>query len=351
MSDKAPSCEVTEKEEKASLVSVVIPVYNVSSYLAKCLKSVIQQSYHDMEIIIIDDGSTDGSGLICDEFAQCDDRIRVIHTENKGLASARNLGLEKCRGSYLLFVDSDDWIEPYAVETLVAFAKKYKADIVTAKIYSEFLGKTLHPTKKEKEVRIIHGDEILTCFGDGLLRNVVWDKLYLAGCFSGVRFPDGHNYEDVSITWKMMRRLAKSNGTVVVLSESLFHFRVRKSSISHTQSFRNIIDGWTAYHEKFEGVPEYRKQSLRGCLMLIGHMWMNYSGFSREEKGAAAGTVTEMCRFSKEHFKKVMKGTYSLTVKAICLVSQSSSPLLMWACFCGGKLLWKIRNIGRRLYT
>ena len=351
MSDKAPSCEVTEKEEKASLVSVVIPVYNVSIYLAKCLKSVIQQSYQNLEIIIIDDGSTDGSGLICDEFAQCDDRIRVIHTDNKGLSSARNLGLEKSRGSYLLFVDSDDWIEPYAVETLITSAEKYNADMVTAKSCREFVGKTLYPAKEEKDVQIIRGDEILAFYGNGLLRDVVWDMLYLADCFTGARFPEGHNFEDISITWKMMRRLAKSNGTVVVLSDSLFHFRARKSSISHTQSCCNIIDGWAAYHEKYEGVPEYRKQSLRGCLMLIGHMWMNYCGFSGKEKDAASGTVTEMRRFSKEHFRQVVKGKNPMILKAICLVSQSGSPLLMWSCFCGGRLLRKIRNTRRRLYA
>ena len=348
MSDNTPSCEAVKNSEPASLVSIVIPVYNVSSYLAECLESVIHQSYHNIEIIIIDDGSTDGSDSICDRFAQYDDRICVIHTGNRGLSSARNLGLKKCRGSYLMFVDSDDWIEPHSVETLIKFAKKYNADIVTARRCREFAGKTIYSSKEGEKVRIARGDEILAFFGKGLLHDVVWNKLYLAECFSGIRFPDGHSYEDVSVTWKILTRLAKTNGTAVVLSEPLFHFRMRKSSISHTESCRNIIDGWAAYYEKYEGVPEYRKQFLAGCLWHIGRMWRNYYGFSKKEKTAAAHIVLEMRRFSTEHFRQIMKGTYSIYIKAICMVSQSSSPLMMWFCFWGGKLFRKIRNIRRR---
>lgn len=348
MSDNEPLCEAGKNTETASLVSIVIPVYNVNSYLAECLESVIHQSYHNIEIIIIDDGSTDGSGSICDKYAQYDDRICVIHTDNRGLSSARNLGLEKCRGSYLMFVDSDDWIEHHSVETLMKYAKKYNADIVSARRCREFVGKTIYRTKEDEDARIAHGDEILAFYGKGLLPDVVWNKLYLAECFLGIRFYDGHNYEDVSATWKIMTRLAKTNGTAVVLPDTLYHFRIRKSSISHTESCRNIVDGWMAYHEKYEGVPEFRKQMLPGCFWQIGCMWKNYHGFSGKEKAAAAHTVLEMRRFSTEHFRQVMKGTNPIYIKVICLVSQSRAPLIMWFCFWGGKLIRVIRNIRRR---
>jgi glycosyltransferase involved in cell wall biosynthesis len=348
MSDNENTCEAAEISEKSSLVSIVIPVYNVSSYLAQCLESVIHQSYHNIEIIIINDGSTDGSGLICDRFSQCDDRIRVIHTDNRGLSSARNCGLKACSGSYLLFVDSDDWIEADTVETLLDYAKTYNADIAAAKSCKEFVGQTVYPPKAKEEIRVFHGDEILPAYGKGLFRDVVWNKLYLAGCFSGIQFPDGHNYEDVSVTWKIMKNLADEDGTVVVLSKPLFHFRMRKSSISHTESCCNIIDAWAAYHEKYIGMPDYRQQFLPACFFIIGRMWLNYFRFSGEERGAASGIVLEMRSFSKEHFHHVMKGPFSKKVKAICLISQSSSPLLMWFCFAGGFLFKKIRNAKRR---
>ena len=98
------------------LVSVIIPVYNVSRYLPQCFDSVTSQTYRNLEIIVIDDGSTDDSGIICDQYAEKDDRIHVIHTDNRGLASARNLGLENVSGEYISFIDSDDWIEPHAID-------------------------------------------------------------------------------------------------------------------------------------------------------------------------------------------------------------------------------------------
>lgn len=211
------------------------------------------------------------------------------------------------------------------------------------------MGKTVYPAKKEEDIRIVRGDEIMIDFGNGLLGDEVWNKLYRAECFSELRFPDGHNYEDVSTTWKTMMRLAKANGTVVVLSEVLFHFRMRKSSISHTPSCSNIIDAWTAYREKYERMSEYRERLLPTCLYQAGKMWMNYCGFSAEEKNAASDIVVEMQRFSKEHFHQFIRGKYPKKLKVICLVSRSSSPVLMWSCFLGHRLLRKIKK-RERLY-
>ena len=122
-----------ESVDKKPLVFVVIPVYNVSRYLQQCLDSVVSQTYRNLEIIIVDDGSTDGSGRICDRYEKRDERSHVIHSANRGLSSARNLGLDKIRGSYILFVNSDDWIEPHTVDTLIRAAMQTGADIVIAK--------------------------------------------------------------------------------------------------------------------------------------------------------------------------------------------------------------------------
>ena len=335
--------------KEAPLVSIVIPVYNVKPYLAQCLESVIHQSYHNIEIIIIDDGSTDGSGLLCDQYAKGDDRIHVIHTENRGLASARNNGLEKCRGSYLMFADSDDWIEAHTVSTLIEAAKKDHADIVTAEIAHEYVGKAQYP-KRGGDARIIHGDEILDFYGNGRISNLVWNKLYRAECFSDIRFPDGHTYEDVAVTWRIMTRLAKMNGTAVVLPAVLFHYRMRKSGITHIKSYSNILDAWTAFHEVYESLPEYQQKRLPSCFFTIGQMWTHYYGFSKKEKDAASGLVREMCGFSKKHFHQVMGGTYPIKIKAVCLISQSRAPFLMWFCFWCGKLRQIIRNDRVKLY-
>ena len=119
------------------LVSVVIPVYNVRDYLPRCLESVICQTYRNIEIIVIDDGSTDDSGQICDQFARKDSRIRVFHGENHGLSFARNKGITHSKGEYLLFSDSDDWMESNTVETLMNVMLNAREDIVTVGIIKE----------------------------------------------------------------------------------------------------------------------------------------------------------------------------------------------------------------------
>ena len=116
--------------EKGGLVSVVIPVYNVEQYLRQCVESVLRQTYQNLEILLIDDGSTDGSGAICDEYAQKDQRIRVIHQKNAGLSMARNEGLRQAVGAYVYFLDSDDWIDGDAMESLVKAVEENKAQMV-----------------------------------------------------------------------------------------------------------------------------------------------------------------------------------------------------------------------------
>ena len=119
---------------QTKLLSVIIPVYNVREYLKKCLDSVINQTYTNLEIILIDDGSNDGSGDLCDAFLQKDDRIRVVHQSNQGLAVARNVGLDMANGEWIAFVDSDDWLDENMYEILINLANKYDADIASCSV-------------------------------------------------------------------------------------------------------------------------------------------------------------------------------------------------------------------------
>ena len=117
-----------------ALISVLIPVFNVERYLSRCIESVIKQTYKNIEIILIDDGSKDKSGKICDKYAKKDDRIRVIHKENEGVSVARNLGMDSANGEYIIFVDSDDWIEQQAVELLFSQLSLYDSDLAIGNI-------------------------------------------------------------------------------------------------------------------------------------------------------------------------------------------------------------------------
>lgn len=330
------------------LVSVIIPVYNVSRYLPKCLDSVISQTWRNLEIIVIDDGSTDGSGSICDQYAKRDDRIKVIHSPNRGLSSARNLGLDNLRGQFISFIDSDDWIEPDAVETLVKAALLTGSYIVTAWFCREYVGKTVHTSTRTDNLHVYRGRDILPAFIEGRFRNEVWNKLYSVECFANIRFPDGYNYEDIAITWKLLQNMADNDRSVTALPDELVHFRVRKSSISHTWNPGNLSDNWIAKRVKYESLPDYKEILLAGCFVPILRMWADFIGYSKEEKAESEKTIREMHAFSKKHFAEVLKGKYPVLTKITCLLSQSRSAPVMWISFCGGKL-W--RGLKIRKYT
>lgn len=332
--EKRMNKDITKASEEfvndAPLVSVVIPVYNVSRYLPQCLDGVIAQTYRNLEILIVDDGSTDDSGSICDRYANGDDRIRVFHTPNRGLASARNLALENVEGQYISFIDSDDWIERHAIETLLRAARLTGSDIVEARYYVEYVGNTVHSTAGTKYSHTFHGEAIMSAFAEGWIDNMVWNKLYRAECFTDVRFPVGRTYEDVAIVWKLLKDLADHAGIATVLSDELFHYRIRKGSISNSWTPKNTRDSWTMYGTKFEVLSDYPEKPLAECFRPIYRMWRSYHGYSKEEKAEVKDLVLEMQAFSKKHFLTIMKGDYSNFTKLTCLLSQSKSAPAMW---------------------
>ena len=168
------------------MISVIVPVYNVEPYLRKCLDSIVNQTYRDLEILVIDDGSTDWCGKICDEYAGKDGRIRVFHTENRGLSCARNLGLDNARGEWIGFVDSDDWIETDMYEVLLKRAEETEADIVECGVLEE------HPNRTGKRQEyLVTGTEAVIMLIHRELSNAVWNKLWKKSCFDKIRFPEG----------------------------------------------------------------------------------------------------------------------------------------------------------------
>lgn len=332
------------------MISVIVPVYNVGPYIRRCLDSILAQTERDIEVILIDDGSTDGCGEICDGYAHADDRVRVIHNENRGLAATRNTGLELANGEYISFIDSDDWIEPETFSELLKAASATGADIVAGGRCMEYAGKTVTPKKQDDPFLVFRGDELLAPYAKGIFCDVVWNKIYRRECFSGIRFPEGFAYEDIATTWVLMKKLAENGGTIASLSQVFFHFRMRKSSLSHTLSLRNIEDAWNAYIAKYEALNMYPEDLLPGCIAVIGKMWRSYSTLSREEKKKAGSVVREMQAFSKNHIRQVMRSRIRPRYKLFCLVSQSASPVIMRLCHMAADLLSKLRPARSELF-
>lgn len=190
------------------LISVIVPVYKVESFLCKCVESIRNQTYTNLEIILVDDGSPDLCGEICDDYALKDQRIRVIHKENGGLSSARNAGIDVATGEFLAFVDSDDWIELDCYEKLLHLAEKYNVPLVCAGRYDvdgatgeEAVG--MCPEKEE----LISAEELVNrIFRWQQIDSAAWDKLYAAWLFEGIRYPVGVVGEDIPVTYRLALR-------------------------------------------------------------------------------------------------------------------------------------------------
>ena len=235
------------EEYKNVLVSVIIPVFNVSAFLVEALDSVIYQSYSNLDIIIINDGSTDGSEVICNEYALKDKRIRVIHQKNIGLSAARNVGLDLMKGDYVVFLDSDDAYHLDYIKKMMNAMQKDSVDIVICKYINI---KTNGPLKNDPIYdalpKAISGTydkmNALYAFVDGVIDHSVWNKLYQKKLWENVRFPLGKVYEDIDTMYKLFHICAK----VCIIDETLYYRRIHSGSITSTKSKKNFQDELSA---------------------------------------------------------------------------------------------------------
>lgn len=223
------------------LISIVVPVYNVERYIRPCIQSLITQTYDKLQIIIVDDGSIDQSAEICDTFAQEDPRIEIIHQKNHGLSYARNVGLERCRGQYLMFVDSDDYIASDMVQKLYDLMLKYQADISMCN-YKMIRNGRQDPEQimyREDPVKIYEKNEALgELLIDKKIQNYAWGKLYRYKMFDGVRYPVGKKYEDVATTFQALEHCSR----LVKTREQLYYYVMRSGSIVNTIDESNTLD-------------------------------------------------------------------------------------------------------------
>ena len=267
--------------EHNPLISVIVPVYNVAEYLSRCVDSILAQSYENLQIILVNDGSSDDSGRICEEYAKKDTRIQVIHQNNGGLSSARNAGLDAASGQYIGFVDSDDWIEPEMYAEMLALMEKYDAQLVCAG-RCDVDGGTgekavgLCPEREE----CVSGEELAG-------RIFLWDhcdssacdKLYRRELFDGIRYPEGKTCEDIPVTY----RLALKARRAVLCDRPFYNYFHRSGSISkgagitektfhYSQHTAVILEDIRKNHPKLAPQAEFlRVHSLYHILLRLDH--------------------------------------------------------------------------------
>ena len=219
------STEFGSLNMESELISIVVPVYKVEEYLKECICSILRQTYTNFELILVDDGSPDNCGKICDNYAALDKRIRVIHKTNGGLSDARNAGICIARGKYITFVDSDDYIASQYLERLYLFLIKYNADIVQCEYTSD--NQQLSQKMKDEFFSYDKCKAMVEMLHFGRVQVNAWAKLYKASLFTNIKYPVGRINEDNLTTYKLINLSEK----VICISDNLYYYRMNNEGI------------------------------------------------------------------------------------------------------------------------
>lgn len=284
------------------LISVIVPVYDVEKYLSQCIESILAQTYKNLEIILIDDGSPDNSPSICEEYKKKDDRIIVIHKKNGGLADARNCGLDYAKGDFVAFVDSDDWIAETTYQEMMKLISEFETDIVCC-----------------AASRILKSKEVERCFsyyetgtvlsGREVTKEILLDKigsqvvkgLYRRKCWEEVRFPLGRLYEDIPTTYKAFFSADK----IAFINEPFYKYRMNEESISHTAKPIKPYHIYLGFKAHYECALTYFPEIIEECRANTAHYaistYFHYCTGAKE----LYPYVQDVCAFLDENKKKV----------------------------------------------
>lgn len=249
-------------EKKRDTVSVIVSVYNIEKYIRRAIESICSQTYKNLEIILVNDGSTDNSGRICDEYAAKDNRIKVLHKENGGLSSARNEGVKTATGNYIAFVDGDDWIDESMYEDMLSAMQKHGADIAICNYKA--VGKDGTIDTSTENIAVFEGRETLKVFIEEderyQIQNAAWNKLYKKSLMGELRFPEGKLFEDIVYTTKLLAGSKKC----VYLDKAYYNYLFdRSDSIMNSKKVERLLtDQVPAYQEKGEFLLEIGEKDL-----------------------------------------------------------------------------------------
>lgn len=262
------------------MISVIVPVYNVQPYLEQCVESIRTQTFCDLEIILVDDGSSDECPRLCDEYAAKDARIKVIHKSNGGLSDARNAGVKIAVGEWIYFADSDDWLESDAIEKLYGFAITNDCNVVQGNMYYVYSDHMLYRKvcRRERKANVLSRDEAMReLIINDRVKNFAWGKLYKAELIKDLEFPVGRFFEDCFWQHRVVDRVCKYG----IIDVPLYYYRQREDSISGSMG-DNRSDLLYGYRERYNFI----QQKYPGLEKI---MKLKYEEFYREFLGADNG--------------------------------------------------------------
>lgn len=304
------------------LISVIVPIYKVEKYLNRCIQSIVDQTYTNLEIILIDDGSPDKCPELCDAWEKKDARIRVIHKENGGLSDARNAGMQIAEGTYVGFVDSDDWIHPRMYERMLSALIKYDVDICECEFEKTEKDVDIVTPKKVKCGQVISKMQAMEMVIDQTVQPVVWNKLYKRTTIQDFPFVVGKYNEDEYWTYRVIDEIK----SMIQIKEKLYFYFYREDSIiNETYSIRRL-DGLEARYERMKYLQKYPEICEKAKRNLIFECMYHYQkGLKYLEKNEfrkMQKTILEIIRQTK--LSKSQKAKYSTKEKLWFYLSRIS---------------------------
>lgn len=316
------SLDKTERKQRRmeELISVIVPVYQVKAFLPECVESLLGQTYKNLEIILVDDGSTDGSEKLCDEYAKKDGRVKVVHQAHFGVSNARNRGLQMATGEYVAFVDSDDIASEFFLETLYTLLKSYRADVAVCAYERRKEGEVKQRSKKTITYSISSEEMLQEWHGIRKgLETVLWNKLYRRELFgvgdARVLFPEGKEHEDTCISHLLIQ---KAN-TIAITNQILYMYRIRKGSITESsvtvEKIRQDIEAQLSRIAFFEekGFEESRDRVIVGFLLhVVMYEWKLRERIGEEnqrKKGSVGELKKELCDFFQKYYTQINKSS------------------------------------------
>lgn len=269
-----------------SMISIIIPVFNVEDFLQPCMESVLTQTLHDIQVILADDGSPDGCGTLCDEYAAADARVSVIHKPNGGLSDARNAGLPCADGKFVFYLDSDDRIEPDTLEHLLGLQKDSGADVVIGSYFYTYPDREIPAETDLKGTAVLSQDQAFEALIANRIQNFAWGKLIRRDIAAGRLFPKGKLFEDTF--W--LHWVLHDAASVCVTDRPLVHYLQRDSSISYRYSLKRLdtLDGWRA---RLDYLKEYRPGLYAPYVSAVAHnflttAWLVYTRMTSDQQEA-----------------------------------------------------------------
>ena len=234
------------------IISIIVPIYNVGKYLPKCIESILNQTFKNFELILVNDGSTDNSGVVCDDYAKKDTRIKIIHKSNGGVSSARNAGLYVAKGEYIGFVDPDDYIDKNMYEKLYRLCIDNNSDIAICRFNREINGKIQNKESTEEIIELNNMVAMNELFKGNLYRFSLCNKLFSKKCFNDVLFPEERIHEDLSTTYKLF---ANSKKAVYINYCGYIYVRRENSILTSTYNEKRL-QAFIAWDEIIEFIDK-----------------------------------------------------------------------------------------------